>query len=78
MAGTLVGVGAGAGAGAALFLRSQRAVPAPINAAKATARTQTIIGGPLFVGADGGARTTVDDAIADLGPRWLMCAADVG
>ena len=74
MAGTLVG----AGAGAALFLRNQSAVPAPINAAKATARTQTIIGGPLFVGADAGARTTVAEAMADLGPRWLMCAADVG
>lgn len=74
MAGTFVG----AGAGAVPFLRSQSAVPAPINAAKATARTHTIIGGPLFVGADGGVRTTVDEAIADLGPRWLMWAADVG
>jgi hypothetical protein len=44
-------------------------VPAPIKAASATASTQTIVGGPLLVGAVGGARTIVADAIADFGAR---------
>jgi len=68
---------AGAGAGVALLLRNQSATPAPINAARATARTQTMVGGPLLVGTEGGARTIVAEAIADLG-RLLICAPEVG
>ena len=63
------GADTGAGAGAVLLFRNHSAVPAPINAASATANTQTIVGGPLFVGADGGARTMVAEAIADFGGR---------
>jgi hypothetical protein len=52
-----------------LLFRNHSAVPAPINAANATASIHTIVGGPLFVDAGGGARTIVADAIADFGGR---------